>query len=283
MRFGKDELAFEDATGEFGGGRLAGNMTFRNGEDGLAARARISVSGANAGALLPEAARPPLIGSLDMTVDIDGTGLSPVALIGSLKGSGRVVLADGRIAGLDPRAFDAVIRSVDQGLPIEPARISDLVSKSLDGQLSLKRAEAAARVTGGQLRISDVTAESKDAALSIAGIVDLTDGSINTRLVLSGSAEAAGAHPNIFVALQGPISAPARTIDVSALTGWLTLRAVENQTKRLRAIESVPLQPPRSGTPKSKQAPALPAPIDIRPAPVPRNAGHPATSVRSQN
>jgi hypothetical protein len=64
--------------------------------------------------------------------------------------------------------------------------------------------------------------------------------------------------------------APVRTIDVSALAGWLTLRAVENQTRQLRAIESQspkPEVPPP--TPKSERAPALPAPIDIRRAPAP--------------
>ncbi len=68
--------------------------------------------------------------------------MSPVALIGSLQGSGKFALADGRFAGLDPRAFDAVTRAVDQGLAIDAARISDVVSKALDsGGLAVKQAE----------------------------------------------------------------------------------------------------------------------------------------------
>src|SRR5262249_61920963 len=155
--------------------------------------------------------------------------------------------------------------------------------KSLEaGQLSLKSAESALQISAGQLRFGNASAESQDAALSIAGTLDLTDGSMDARLVLSGLDEAAGARPNIFVALKGPFAAPVRSVDVSALTGWLTLRAVENQTKRLRAIENVPSQPRGRGVP-NKQAPALPAPTDIRPAHAPRSAGQPATSVRSQN
>lgn len=158
------------------------------------------------------------------------------------------------------------------------------MGKSLDsGQLSLKRAEAIISINSGQIRLSDVSMDSKNATLSAAGTLDLTDGSIGARLALSGSTESAGARPSIFIALKGPLAAPTRTIDVTALTGWLTLRAVENQTKRLRAIENVPPQPRGRGTPKVKQAPALPAPIDITPAPAPRSAGPPAASVRSQN
>ena len=303
VHLGKDELALEDVAGELGGGplsgkaggrlpgrdgrlagkadgRLSGRIAFRTAENGLTTQAKISLTNADTAALWPSAARS---GSLDLTAELEGTGLSPVALVGSLKGSGNIVLTDGQVVGLDPRTFDAVTRAVDQGLPIETGRISALVGKSLEGQLSLKRAESTMPIAAGQLRLSNVSAESKDATLSVAGTLDLTDGSIDARLMLSGSTEAAGARPSIFVALKGPLTAPMRSIDVSALTGWLTLRAVENQTKRLRAIEDAPSQPRGQGSPKTKQAPALPAPIDIRPAPAPRRAGQPAASVRSQN
>jgi uncharacterized protein involved in outer membrane biogenesis len=284
LRFGKDELALEDISGDLAGGRLSGGIAFRSAEDGLTTKARISLTRADVAVLLSTASRAPVTGSLDLSAEAEGTGLSPIALIGSLKGSGKIVLSNGRMAGLDARSFDVIMRAVDQGLPIDSGRVSDVVGKALDGgHLSVKSAASAMQISAGQLRLSNVSAETKDAALSIAGALDLTDGSMDARLVLSGLDEAAGARPNIFVALKGPFVAPARSVDVSALTGWLTLRAVENQTKRLRAIENVPSQPRGRGMPNSKQAPALPAPIDIRPAPAPRSAGQPAASVRSQN
>src|SRR4029077_1100825 len=151
---------------------------------------------------------------------------------GSLEGSGKIVLTDGRVAGLDPQIFDTVNRAVDEGLAIESGRIADLVSKSLErGELSLKRAESALHVSVGQFRLTNAGIESKDARLAVAGTLDLTDGSVDARLEVIGLNEAAGARPNIVVSLKGPLAAPTRSIDVSALTGWLTLRAIENQTK----------------------------------------------------
>jgi hypothetical protein len=177
-----------------------------------------------------------------------------------------------------------VTRAVDQGLIIDNGRISDLAAKSLDaGQLSVKRAESVLQIASGQVRLTSVSVDSKDAPLSAVSTLDLTDGSLAARVDLSGLHEAAGARPKIFVSLNGPLTSPTRSIDASALTGWLTLRAVENQTKKLRAFENVPPQPQDRGMPKTKQAPALPAPIDIRPVPAPRSAGQPAPSVRSQN
>ena len=285
LRFGKDEFAFDDMTGAVAGGRLAGALSFRATADGLKAQAKISLTGVDAASLLPPGARPPVTGSIAFSADVEGAGLSPVALIGSLQGSGKIALSDAQFAGLDPRAFDAVTRAVDQGMAIDAVRISDVVSKALDsGQLAVKRAEGTIAVSAGQMRLSNVTADSKDAALSLAGNLDLTDGSIDARLVLSGSGQAAGARPDIFMTLKGPVATPARSIDVSALTGWLTLRAIENQSRQLRELENAQRQAkPQAPQPKRELAPALPAPLDIRPLPVPGRSGQPAASVGRQN
>ena len=213
-------------------------------EGGVKAHAKISLTGANAADVLSSGARPPVSGSLGFSAEAEGAGMSPVALIGSLQGTGKIALSDGQFAGLDPRTFDAVTRAVDQGMAIDAARISDVVSKALEsGRLSVKRAEGAITVSAGQMRLSNVSADSKDAALSLAGNLDLTDGSIDARLVLTGSGQAAGSRPDIFMALQGPVAAPSRSIDVSALTGWLTLRAIDNQSKQLRDIENAQPKP----------------------------------------
>ena len=287
LRIAKDDIVLDDVTGHLAGGQLSGQMTFHSGGDGLTARTKISVTGAEASQMLFAAAHPPVRGSVAVTAEIEGAGLSPVALAGSLKGAGKIVLTDGQIAGLDPRVFSAVIRAVEQGgVPIERGRISDVAVKSLEGgPVSLKHLEAALRVAAGQLRIDKVTAAGVEADLSAAGTLDLTDGTMDARLTLTGQGTAAGARPQIFVSLKGPSNAPARSVDVSALTGWLTLRAIDDQTKRLRTIENAPPQQRARPAPKnqSQQAPALPAPVDIRPAPAPRNAGRPAASVGPQN
>ena len=284
LRLTKDEIALEDATGDLAGGRIAGRIVFRSSADGLTAQAKVSLTDAKAAELLRAETRPPISGSFGLTTEVEGTGLSPIALIGSLKGSGKIVLTDGQIAGLDPQTFKSVTHAVDQGLAIETGRISELARKSLEGaRLSLSRADSIFDVSAGQLRLRNVAVDVKDAVLSIAGMLDLTDGSIDARLVLSGASEAAGPRPNIFVTLKGPFTAPSRNVDASALAEWLTLRSVDNQAKRLRAIENAPSQPRGEAVPENRQAPPLPAPIDIKSAPAPRNAKQPAASIGSQN
>ena len=77
----------------------------------------MQVAGANAAELLP--GDGVVTGKLTLDAQAEGAGMSAVALMGSLAGSGTFKLENGRVVRLDPAAFDAVMRAVDQGLPIE--------------------------------------------------------------------------------------------------------------------------------------------------------------------
>ena len=59
--------------------------------------------------------------------------------------------------------------------------------------------------------------------MTASGNLDLTDGLVDARLVLSGATDSAGNRPDIYMALKGPIAAPVRSVDLTALSGWLTL------------------------------------------------------------
>ena len=278
LRFGKDAVALDDMTGGLAGGRFTGQLSLRATDSGLAAHGKLAVAGADAASLLGAAARPPVSGTMDVAADIEGSGFSAAALIGSLRGSGSLALNDGYLAGLDPRVFDAVERSIGDSVTPDAARVSGVVNRALEsGRFPVKRAQGDIAINAGQARLNDIGVEADNSALSVGGSLDLTDGALDGRLVLSGPAQTNGARPDIFIALNGPLAAPARTVDASSLSGWLTLRAIDTQSKRLKAIESaaqaLPAPPPPPAVPPpTKKAPALPAPLDIKPVPIPRQA-----------
>jgi large subunit ribosomal protein L24 len=265
LNLSNNEFSLDDLAANIARGRLSGRLSFRSGDDGLKAYAKLALASADAAALSPAASQPlPFAGTIAVSAELEGAGRSAVALIGSLHGSGKFTLRDAYVDGLNPRVFDAVAHAVDQGLPIEAARVSEVVSKALQGgQLSIKYADGEIAVSTGQLHLNEFSTDSDGARLSLAGNLDLTDGSVNARLVLSGLGERAGTRPEIFMALSGPIAAPQRSTDVSALVSWLTLRAVDNQTRRLREIENAsPSLPKRYSAPTS-----LPAVPITNPAP----------------
>jgi large subunit ribosomal protein L24 len=118
--------------------------------------------------------------------------------------------------------------------------------------LNVKTAEGQLAIGAGQIRLTDAKASGEGADLTMSGVFDLTNGTLNARLVLTGTDTAAGARPDIFVALNGPLGAMGKTIDVSGLTGWLTLRAIDQQSKKLDAIEAAPQPKPE---PKAEAKP----------------------------
>jgi hypothetical protein len=97
-------------------------------------------------------------------------------------------------------------------------------------------------ITDGRVSVANVTLPAQNgAALSLSGALDLNSGAVDARMTLAAPPPPHALirlRPELAVALKGPLAAPARTLDVSALTGWLTLRAAELQTRRLESIEA---------------------------------------------
>jgi hypothetical protein len=68
----------------------------------------------------------------------------------------------------------------------------------------------------------------------------LADNQVDMRIALTGpqrSGAPPGPRPSLAVAVKGPLNAAHRTADVTSLVGWLTSRAVEQETKRLDDAE----------------------------------------------
>lgn len=241
VRFSPSEVVFEGFDGELANGRFGGRVAFVTGPDGVTVRARAELSGADAAALIGGSTpRAPVAGRLAFRAELEGSGRSPAAFIGSLAGRGSIVLENAQLAGLNPRVFDAVMRAVDLGIPTDINRIRDFVSTALDhGTLPSQRAEGKIAIAAGQARLNDVVTRATGADLSVSANVDLSDATLDAVLTLSGTAAlGGGARPSITVGLRGPIGSPTRSIDANALASWLSLRAIERQSKEIEEMEA---------------------------------------------
>ena len=242
IEFKPPGLALTNIEGSLAGGRLSGELAFARDPQQVSAQGRLELAGANAAVLLR-----PNVNGVDgqLTVKLQGEGLgrSPEGLIGSLHGGGTISLADGHLAGFDTAAFDAAIHAADSSETIDAAKIRAAVGAASDGsRLAVPRADADVAMTGGQLRLGATTLPApRGGELSLSGSLDLNRGALDARMTLAGSpATSALVHtrPEFSVTAKGPLAAPLRTLDVSALVGWLTLRSAELQTRRLESIEA---------------------------------------------
>jgi uncharacterized protein involved in outer membrane biogenesis len=271
LRFGPSEFAIEDLGGTLAGGHLASELSIHRAEHGLTARVRVGLTDADATAFFAGRAKPPISGRLALQIDGEGEGLSPIALIGSVTGGGTITLDGGALTGLGPEAFGALTRAVDQGTMLDAPRIHDTVSASLEGgPFDVRHLEAPITLTLGQAHLG-ATVKHEDVDLAVNADVDLSQGGLDARLTLTGSGEANASElrPDVLITLKGPIDAPRRALELSSLASWLTLRAVERQTRRLEVIDASRREPsPRNpqaqtgplGPARDEAAPVIPEP-----------------------
>jgi uncharacterized protein involved in outer membrane biogenesis len=269
LQFGHGSFALEEIDGSVAGGRVAGSVSFERGEEGLSLDTHVRFAGANLADLLP--GEGALTGRATIDLDLQGTGRSPIALIGALKGDGTFTIQDGQIMRVDPAVFAAVIRSVDDGLPIDAMRINDRTEVALgNGALNVALAQGEIAVAAGQLRLANTAIRAKGAELGVTLGLDLSGSAIDARLVLAGapgSGVLEGVRPEIALALRGPFEAPKRTLDVAAFTSWLALRAIEEKDKRIDALQSGREVPVPPATPvQPKPLPSVTAPERVTPA-----------------
>jgi large subunit ribosomal protein L24 len=239
LRLSGAEVAIEDIDATLAGGRLTGRLELRGAVDALAAKGRLTLAGAEISALSGQAASF-LSGRVGLELEAEGRGPGSASLIGSLRGKGTISLEGVRVAGLAARPFEAPIAAVEQGAPLDPGKVTAMVEAALAaGRLTLPRVETPLTLSAGLLRWGQITAVIDGTELSATGGIDLAEWAIDARLTLSGPAARGDAgRPEIFVLFRGPLESPRRTLDASAFAGWLMLRAVDVQAKRVEELEA---------------------------------------------
>ncbi|HEY0442273.1 MAG TPA: AsmA family protein [Xanthobacteraceae bacterium] len=287
LRMSDAGAALEEVQGTLAGGRLLANVTLQNSGEGTAATVRLGLTGAELAALAPAGSRAIAGGRVNLQLDLKGGGRTPAAFAGTLGGSGTLSIERVELAGFDPQMFVRLVHAADEETGIDPARVKSLVERAIDaGRLRIGQADGALSVVAGQLRLANMIARGEGADLSVSGSIDLVKLTVDARLTLQGAVSdgAALGRPEIDVALKGPVAAPQRSIDVSNLVGWLTLRSVEQQAKRLeeaekRAAEAaaaararpigLPAPGPGSADPATGTTPPAAAPANPRANPPP--------------
>lgn len=239
VRFAPPEIALDDIDGKLAGGHLTGALTFRRDPQSFAAHGSIELANANVATV----AANTVDGLLGVKLQGESQGLSPDAIVGAFHGGGTVTLTRAQFAGLNPAAFDAATRQADQSGAIDAAKVRAAVSAAIDnGKLAVPKGDAEVTVAAGQIRLANATLQAQGGAqLALDGIIDLNNAAIDAQMTLSGQPAPnalISARPELSVSVKGPLAAPERKLDVSALVGWLTLRAAEQQTRRIELLEA---------------------------------------------
>jgi large subunit ribosomal protein L24 len=212
--------------------------------------------------------------SLQMTLAAQGRSTS--ALMGALSGSGTVTLESSAISGLDPRAFEVAINASDAGHAMNEAQLRQLVDPVLaSGALLVASAQIPFTIRDGRLRVAATTLDAGGVHAIVSGGYDIPADQADIRAVVALAEEMPGSgHPEIQIFAAGTPDKLNRTVDVSALSSWLSVRAIDRETKRLDSIE-------RGETPQALP-PSVPPPALVLPStgtPAAAAPGQPGTDV----
>ncbi|MGO8913281.1 MAG: AsmA-like C-terminal region-containing protein [Bradyrhizobium sp.] len=269
VRSDGQSLLFDALNGGIGGGKASGSIDARQTANGLALNARLQFSAVDGGALHYRALAMPA-GRASMQMTLASQGRSASALTGALSGSGTVTLESAAITGLDPRAFDVAIRASDAGQATDDIRLRKIVEPALaGGALLVASAQIPFTVRDGRLRFGPTALDAEVARAIISGGYDIPADQADIRAtVTSAEGGQATSHPEIQVFAAGSPDALNRTVDVTALSSWLAVRAIDRETRRLDSIERgepTSAATPASIPPAAAQSPAV-APDAILPS-----------------
>jgi uncharacterized protein involved in outer membrane biogenesis len=255
-------LTFDAIKGKIGGGEATANLDIRPGANGIALNASVQLSGVDGSALRYRNLAMPA-GRSSMQAALASQGRSAAALTGALSGSGTVTLESARIAGLDPHAFEVAVRASDNGQAKDDARLKQIVEPALSaGALSVGAAQIPFTIRDGRLRVGATTLDANGVRATVSGGYDIPadQADIRAALALTMVGPATG-RPEIQLFAAGTPDALSRSVDVAALSSWLSVRAIDHETRRLDAIE-------RGEPPPPALAPlSLPPPVDAQPVP----------------
>lgn len=238
-RLAGGRLSVEEFSGAFAGGTLSGR--FNLGREGEAAQfdGRLVLAGADGTALLSAAGvkKPGVRGKVSATLDLTGRGNSPFALASQLQGQGSFAVEGLEIDYNDPTALQYVMLATDRGLPPDQARLVQMLNVGLSkGPLRLARAEASVSVVDGVARTSTARLALGDQRFGLSGYLDIPALGFEATLEMQDVGnQGLPAAPAAAVQWRGPLTAPERRFDITALTTAINMRALDRETKRLEA------------------------------------------------
>jgi uncharacterized protein involved in outer membrane biogenesis len=243
VKFEPSGFSLVDVTGRMADGRLALGAEVRRERAGLSLRSHVKLTNADMPVLLAGALRVPAAGRISAEADLEGQGLSPASLVGSITGAGTVTAENIEVSGLDPSAIDAVITALefDRGLASNPARVTQIANGGLDaGKLKIPLATAPIVIADGRAQFAKVSATAQNTNISGSISLNLADWQLDARLMMTVPPRrnsATAERPAMAVTIKGPLAAARRSVDLTNLIGWATMRAIDQEAKRLDEAE----------------------------------------------
>jgi hypothetical protein len=252
LRMDGDGFRLSELSGAVAGGRLDAALTISQDAGAAVVGGRVGVTNADLSSLVWQSDGVPVAtGTLNAVLELEGRGRSVAATVATLAGNGSFSIRGGTVAALDPAAFAATLAAADAGLKLDEASVRRVFEDNLGGgRLVFGDISGSITVAGGVLRLPSLAVETAAADLRGTASADLAAATLAADWTVSvdpGERDLKGVLPAASIRFSGPIEAPARTLDVTPLVAYLTLRESEREARRVEALQAEVLEHQRHG------------------------------------
>ncbi len=257
LRNNAGELALEDVSGNWLGGAVEGRLSIANSDGNGFMQARLDLSEGDLArainALRVErgiASSETPSGELNATFVVEGGGKTPAELIGGASGSGEARLKGARVDDFNLSIMPDLLSGFDAlGTEVSEEKVREITERLLrSGATDLGDVALPFALSDGTVRIQAATQRTAAAELDGNLRLDLRSGMLEAEVGIAldaGDGAIEGAEPNFRLLLDGPVLAPERSLDVTELTNFASLRAFEIERRRVEALQASVLEKQR--------------------------------------
>jgi len=245
-----DSLQLNELTGNWAGGYLVGNVSLSNSDKNALLSTELKWSGAKLKDFYQlENGSAPLGGVVKAAVNLNGSGESVAALVGSLAGAASFDVENFTVDGLDGAALPAMIAAAD-ATGDQFSGSDKLASKQFvgiadkatgQGTFAPGNARFDFTISGGVARMAAANLSDGKAALLSDLQFDLSTlgiGGNGTLTFQNGDDADTGISPQVAFSLGGSYSAPEVSFDKQPLVQFLTQRALEREQERVESMQA---------------------------------------------
>lgn len=242
------ELLINDASGEWGGSRLAGTLRMGNTAGSGYLQANVKAEDGDLAAISWfRDDKPMLDGRFKLQFSAETAGKSMKELAAGLGGSGELRLSGTTVSGLNLGVLAPLTATMDvTGEEITAAKVDPVVETLLaQGATPIGDVTIPFSMAGGRLDVQPVAVSTPEAGMTGEGEADLTSGQLRASLTLAfnpGANAVEGADPTLRLDFSGPTNSPERTMDSIGLTNFLSLRAFERERHRVERLQAIALE-----------------------------------------
>ncbi len=233
------------------GGQYSGSIAIGNQSGSATADLRGNVAGFDMARALAAAGHSGVMtGTGDAGFSLDAEGRSLKGLVSGLAGSGNVVVRDLVIAGIRAGNLADLFPATDaEGFAVDSASVAPLAEGIwTGGELAVGDVSGTFTVSAGKAAIRNLSANLDGLKIAGEALGDLGTGETSATITLApdaGKEALAGAEPAVAFVFEGVPGDMGRLTDTSALEGYLSLRAFEQEQRRVEILQAAVLEKQR--------------------------------------